>query len=100
MSMSTWFEALMDKDKTYQNHKKVLIACKRANINLPKETAEYFGNDSWEMAEENAVEKLRVDLIEGKHWKYIEQGNPECGFEIYVKKLPKEITKIRFINSW
>lgn len=100
MSMSTELTAFMDKDKVFQNHKKVLIACKRAKISLPKETAEYFGTDDWELAEESAQEKLWVELIEGKHWKYIEEDHPECGFVVFVKRLPKEVTKIEFSNSW
>jgi|WetSurSiteA1Bulk_404760.scaffolds.fasta_scaffold39005_2 hypothetical protein len=104
MSMSTSLIGLVDKDKVFQNHKKVLIACKRAKISLPKETAEYFDvtecpND-YEYAEEYAEEKLSVELEEGKHWKFIEEDHPECGFEVFVRKLPKEITKLRFENSW
>ena len=100
MSMSTSLQAFMDKDTVYQNHKNVLMACKKANVSLPKETAEYFGSENWEIAEENATEKLEVELKEGIHWKHIEPGYPESGFEVFVKKLPKEVTKIRFENSW
>jgi hypothetical protein len=99
MSVSTNFIALKDKDKIFQNHKKVLIACKRAKVSLPKETAEYCGSDDWELAEENISEKLEVELIEGKHYNEI-LTESENGFEVLIKKLPKEVTKIRFTNSW
>ena len=104
MSMSTDLIGLMDKDDVFRNHKNVLAACKKAKISLPKETAEYFDvadypND-WEYAAENAEEKLFVELEEGKHFKLIEENHPECGFEVFVKKLPKEVTKLRFENSW
>ena len=98
MGMSTRIEAFMpDTDLEFQKHKKILLMCKEAEVSLPKETAEYFGDDSPE--EYNLDEKLEINLIEGTHYEEWE-GDMQQGFEVDLSKLPKGVTKLRFYNSW
>lgn len=68
MGMSTSIQAFIpDTDETYKKHKKVLLACLDAEISLPKETADYFGEED---PEEYLLEqKLEIELEEGKHYK-------------------------------
>ena len=98
MSMSTSIQAFIpDTDEAYNKHKKVLLACLEADVELPKKTAEYFGS---EYAEEYLLEeKLEIDLEEGKHYNEFSKDSSE-GFEIELKNIPEGVTKIRFSNSY
>lgn len=96
MSMSTHVIALGDdSNETYQKHKKVLLACLEAEVELlPRETADYFGHNqvdpSW------LEEKLRVE-IKVRKWDKEEMCE---GYEIDVKDIPPEAKIIRFYNSY
>jgi len=95
MGMSTHITGFIsDTDPTYQKHKKVLVACIEAGISeLPKETAEYFGN---KYPEEYLLEdKLSVAINKHEYSSDYEQG-----FEVYLKDIPQGVEKIRFVNSW
>lgn len=96
--MSTHVQAFIpDTDETYQKHKKVLLACLEADVDLPKATAEYFGS---EYPEEYLLdEKLEINLEAGKHYKEYDD-DASSGYEIFIKDLPKGVHKIRFYNSW
>ena len=86
-----------DTDETYQLNKKVLLACAEAGVDLPVQVAEYFGSKS--PYRYLLDEKLEFPLKKGVH--YEEYGEDmEEGFEIEISKLPKEVTKIRFVNSY
>lgn len=95
MSMSTNIVAFIpDNDPTYLKHKKVLLACHEAGVKeLPKETAQYFGEKYVEPCylEEKLTVKLKME-----EWK-----NEYCsGYEIFVKDIPVGVEKIRFYNSF
>jgi len=95
MGMSTRVTAFAsDKDETYKKHAKVLMACVEADIlELPKETAEYFGSI---YPEECLLEKKMEIKIEIHDW----QDDMADGFEIYISEIPKGVYKIRFSNHW
>lgn len=94
MSISTSIQAFIpDTDETYKKHKRVLLACLDAEISLPKETADYFGETD---PEEYLLEqKLEIELVQGKHYKDWSDDNSD-GFEIELKDIPKGVTKLRF----
>lgn len=88
--MSTHVLALIPAtDPTYQKHLKVWVACKEAEVSLPKETLEYLeGCDHIE-------QKLEVEI------KVIENGDDSRNiWEVYIKDIPKGTEKIQFINSY
>lgn len=87
-------------DTTYQNHKAVLQACQKANVSLPKETSEYFGVKEGSYPDSDLLEeKLSVPLSVDKHYKdYLEEGSD--GYEIDLRKLPKEVQILRIYNSY
>lgn len=98
MGMSTHIKAFIpETDSTYQKQLAVFKACQNAGVSLPKETAQYFGcEEPYEGLEE---EKLEFKLEKGVHYiKFCK--NADEGFEIDLKKLPKEVSKIRFFNSY
>jgi hypothetical protein len=99
MGMSTEIMAFMpDTDLEFQKHKKILLMCIDAEVSLPKETAEYFGDNEdpelWMLDE-----KLELELLEGVHYTEYSENSSE-GFEIDLSKLPKGIAKLRFTNSY
>lgn len=98
MSMSSYIQAFIpDTDATYQKHKKVLLVCNEAGVQLPKETAEYFGTT--DTSEYVLEEKLSVSLKEGVHYTEYSADMTE-GFEVDLTKLPQGVTKLRFCNSY
>lgn len=98
MGMSTHIKGFTpDTDAEYQRHKKVLLVCQEAEVELPKETAKYFGSE--EANEETLESKLEVDLVLGKHYTEYSADMTE-GFEVDLTKLPKGVTKLRFSNSY
>jgi len=93
MGMSTSVKLLKSKhDLEYKKNLKVLLACKEADVELPKEIDEYFGGDGVDNDPEYPLE------IDFKPTKYID----ECtdGYEIDVSLLPSGTKTIRFINSY
>lgn len=98
MGMSTHIQAFIpDTDLEFQKHKKILLMCIENAVSLPKETAEYFGN---EYADEESLDtKLEIELKEDIHYKdFSEEGRQ--GFEVDLSKLPTGVTKLRFYNAW
>ena len=94
MSMSTHVVGFItEENETYKKHLAVLKACHYANVSLPKETAEYFGDDSPELY--LAEEKLEVEIPVSK-W----EDPSSSGFELNVSDIPEGVVKIRFYNSW
>jgi hypothetical protein len=97
MSVSTYLQAFRDLDGKFKKMMEAKKYCDKNNLSYPKEIKEYFGelldqNDKDiedEMAEidiENVIEEYKEEMSEG--------------FEIELSKLPKEVKKIRFINSY
>jgi len=98
MGMSTHIVAFLpDTDPEYQKHKKVLLACAEAKVDLPKQTAHYFGTDYPEMCV--LEEKLETQLELDKHFTEYRE-DMEDGYEILLENLPKGIAKIRVYNSY
>ena len=95
MSMSTNVIAFVSpENEDYKKHSKVLLACIEANIEeLPKETAEFFGDKY--PGEYLLEEKLEIQIPLHDYKDICSEG-----FEIIISEIPKEIYKIRFINSW
>jgi hypothetical protein len=95
MGMSTNIKGFVSPDDpTYKKHVKVLIACMEADIDeLPKETAEYFGEKY--PAEYLIEEKLEVSIPAKEY-----SAEMEDGYEIIVSEIPEGVHKIRFYNSY
>ena len=97
MGMSTNVTGFVSEDnETYKKHAKVLIACNEAGIKeMPKETAEYFG--------ETYPEKYLLEEVLETKIPYHEFNDSEysaSGYEIIVSEIPEGVHKIRFSNSW
>lgn len=83
-------------DSTYQKHLKVMLACEEAGIEkLPKETADYFGQD-WPdryVAEEPLTEGIDLKMTE-------ERGDGYHYQEIKVSDIPDDVDVIRIHKGW
>lgn len=93
MSMSTYVIGFKPPDEKWKAMKKVWDACQAADIDTPKDVEEYFDGD--EPDDAGVVVELR------KHACCKEYGaEMQSGYEIDVTKLPKDVTIIRFVNSY
>lgn len=93
MSMSTNVIGFKPPDEKWHKMKAVWDACVAAGIEAPKEVCKFF---EYVGPDESGVE---VELQD--HDCCTEYLNDsENGFEIDVKKLPKDVTIIRFWNGW
>jgi hypothetical protein len=91
--MSTHVIFLRDKtDLQYQKFLKVLLACKEAGIDLPKEVDDYFGGDG---LDNDPEEPLQMSF-EPREW----ISDMSEGFEIDINEIPPGVKTIRFYNSW
>ena len=89
MSMSTHIIGFRPTDERWKKMKAIWDSCEEMNINIPDEVSEFF------QGEKPDPTGIEVSLPNRK-W------NDEYreGFEIDVKAIPKNVTIIRFYNSW
>jgi hypothetical protein len=95
MSMSMNIKGFVsNKNDTYKKQAAVLMACIEAGIKeLPKETADYFGE---KYAEKYLLEeKLETEIVYHEY-----SSETDEGFEIILSEIPSDIYKIRFYNSY
>lgn len=91
MGMSSGVVGFKKPDKTWQKHKKVWDVCIEAGVSMPEETEKYF---NYVEPNEKGVE---VDI------KYAVEdyvADMQDGFDVDLTKLPKDVTHIRFVNSY
>lgn len=93
MGMSTHVIAFAEKDQRWHQMKAIWDACELAGVEKPKEVEQYFGPDGPDDAGPREV-NIRACVSE---WK---DNFAAEGFEVDLKKLPSNVTKIRFYNSW
>ena len=91
MSMSTYVVAFRPPNERWREMKAVYDACILAGIDTPDEVHDFFNG---EMPDTSGVE-IRIDDILEK-W----GDDSRDGYQLELSKLPKEVTVIRFYNSW
>jgi hypothetical protein len=92
MSMSTHIVGFKAPDKKWNEMKAIWDACKRAKINVPDEVDEYF---DFQEPDDSGV-LVNLDQV-AVRWN---DGDMCSGLEIPVHSLPKDLTSIRFYNSY
>lgn len=93
MSMSTSVVGFKPPDEKWKEMKAIWDACDKAEIAIPDEVDEFFGGYD---PDDRGVE---VDL-EDSPCCSVYAPEMKDGFEIDVTKLPKDVTIIRFWNSY
>ena len=98
MSMSMNVVGFRPPDEKWKLMKAVYEACNKAGISIPKDVIDFF----------NGVppdpQGVSIRLEDNHFFKYgavkewREDGRE--GFEVDITKLPKDVTIVRFYNSW
>lgn len=92
MGMSTYVKGIKPSDSTYQKMLAVFNACHDAGVNCPKVVLDFFnGNEPDGLG---IIVDLPVEVVRHR----IEPSKES--FEVDLKKLPKDVTVIRFTNHW
>lgn len=98
MSMSTHVVGFHPPDEKWLKMKAVWDACKAAGTSVPTEVERFFNG---EQPDNNGIEVWLDGTFKEMHPSCTRYGAVgKDGFEIDISKLPKNITKIRFFNSW
>lgn len=91
MGMSTHVVGFKPPNEKWRKMKSIYDACEEAGVTAPDEVYDFFEDCKPDPA------GVQVDLK-----KVVKPWHDECsdGFEIDLKALPKDVTVIRFFNSW
>jgi hypothetical protein len=87
--MSTHIVGFKLPGEKWYHMRAIWDGCKKANIDIPKEVLKYFNHEE---PNDTGVE------VELPHHKW--SDHMKAGLEIEVESIPKDITLIRFYNSW
>ena len=92
MSMCSYVHGLKPKTEEYEKKLLVYKICEELNINPPREIEDYFDG---EVCEEGIVTELPKEAIR-------EYSDECCNdyIEVDLTKIPSDVTKIRFANSY
>ncbi len=93
MSMSTHVRGFKPADAKWRKMKAIWDSCEEAGIDPPEEVGKFF---DWDQPDEAGVDVNLEEHESCQEW----ADESRRGFEIDVKKLPKDVTVIRFYNSW
>lgn len=93
MGMSTHIQGIGKPDAKHKKMFDAYEACKAAGIDVPDEVNEYF---DWDTPNEmgRTIELRRGDSVT----EY--KAEMRDGYDVEIAKLPKDITHIRFFNSY
>lgn len=89
MSMSSGVQGFKPPDAKWKKMKAIWDACKSAKIDPPIEVETFFNG------EEPTDKGMEVE-IEANVW----SDEYRQGIEVDIKRLPADVTIIRFYNSW
>jgi hypothetical protein len=92
MGMSSYVMGIVETDAEWDKMKKVYMTCKEAGVDIPVKVDDYFeGNDPTDM------DGMEVEIDDA-----VEESQDDCRehFTVDLTKLPKNVKKIRFTNSY
>ena len=92
MSMSTHVVGIRPLNERWNQMKAIWDACTTARVPFPKEVTDFFGDTVPDPA--GVVVKLPSGCLIPYHQTASE------GFEVDLTSLPKDVTRLRFTNSW
>lgn len=95
MSMSVHVVGIRATDEKWRRMKLVYEACEVADVKIPEEVWDFFGNTAPD------IRGIKVELGCGGDT-CVKPYLVDCdkGFEVELAKLPRNLTHIRFYNSW
>ena len=99
MGMSTHVVAIRPPDDKWLKMKEAYESCRTAGVEPPKKVLDFFEGEEPDPA---GVEVGSAGLRDDRMPRWVSQLKVECmdGFEVDVTKLPKDVTIVRFYNSY
>ncbi len=100
MSMSTSIVAVRDMRQQFDKMWAAKEACEKAGIDYPEELKKYFGSNIDYDLKESAEQEMLTYSLSGKPG--VVQWGTEMreGYEVDLRKLPKDVKIIRFYNAY
>lgn len=92
MGMSTVVYGIKPADEKYRKMKAVYDACREAGVTVPDDVWDFFGDDV--PNGKGVVVELGKDCLTS----FSHEGT--YGYDVDITKLPKDVTIVRFKNSW
>ncbi len=91
MGMSSHVIGFKPPDEKWKKMQAIYNACEAAGVTIPKEVGEFFDYSPPDLA---GVE-VKIPVHESSN-------SRSCSdiYEVYLKDIPKDVTIIRFINSY
>ncbi len=98
MSMSTYVVGFREPDEKWLKMKAIWDACRLADVDPPDEVETFFGHTR----PDAAGVLVAIGANYGDLHPCCTPFNADAaqGFEVDISKLPTQITKLRFYNSW
>lgn len=96
MGMSTYVQGFKPADAKWKRMKAVYDACEEAKVAVPDEVDDFFNGEPPDPAGVEVDEHQLKKCGAAKDWR----DDSREGIEIDITKLPKDITVLRFVNSW
>lgn len=98
MGMSTSIVGFRPPDEKWMAMKTVYDACIKAKVPVPDEVEDFFNGDPPDKqgVKVNLEDTAKAKIGAVTPWR----DDSREGFEVNVTKLPKDVTIIRFYNSW
>ncbi len=99
MSRSTYIKGCRPPDAKWSKMKAAYDACQLAGVAVPDEVEKFFNG---EPPDPSGVEVALMDYGNAKKRGIVTAYRDDAreGYEVDVTKLPKDVTLIRFVNSW
>ena len=97
MSMSTVVQGFRPPDEKFKKYAAIWHQCADAGVTPPKEVDKFFEG----VAPDPQGVEVRLEKGEGKclrEWRH-PSGDAQ-GYEVDLRKLPKDVTVLRFYNGW
>ena len=99
MSMSTCVEAIRPPNEKWKKMKVAYDACKAAGAGIPDDVDDFFNG---EPPDDRGVVVCHVSKYDKELPDWVTKVDKEMqeGFEIDISKLPRDVTVLRFTNSY
>jgi hypothetical protein len=93
MGMSTYVQGFVPPTGKWQSYKNIWEACEAAHVEAPTEVQEFF---DYEPPDDNGVVVDINDAVVN----YSDANTTSERWEVDITKLPKDVTVVRFVNSY
>lgn len=100
MSMSTCVEAIRPPNEKWKKMKAAYDACKAAGASIPDDVDDFFNGEPPD--DRGGVVVMHVSKYDKMLPDWVTKVDREMqdGFEIDISKLPRDVTVVRFTNSY